>query len=82
MKKFMIGAALVHACLLVNARPKVDIGKLRMAFDAKLKDSVSARVKDIDVPRKSLDGTTWEFCGLVNAKNSYGHTLVISISSL
>ncbi|MFG5778003.1 hypothetical protein ACFIQF_13090 [Comamonas sp. J-3] len=68
--------ALLMAGLLVMgssfAQPKVDMAKLRAAFDFKLKDSVSARIKELSTPKKSLDGSSWEFCGLVNAKNSYG----------
>lgn len=72
MKKFFtlfIGLFLISSSF---SQPKVDADKLRKAFDAKLKDSVSARIKDVETPKKSIDGTIWDFCGMVNAKNSYG----------
>lgn len=43
-----------------------DIKALRVAMDDKLKDSDSAKFKDV---RIAGDGVT---CGLVNSKNSYG----------
>ena len=40
---------------------------------ASLKDGKSARIKDVTGVKVDLDGTTvYAFCGMVNAKNSYG----------
>jgi len=44
---------------------------LRTALDTNLRDSQSARFRDV-VLRKSIDGAVWEICGFLNAKNAYG----------
>lgn len=68
MKRIILGATLAVYALASMAAGLTakEIEGLRSAMDARLKDSQSARFKDVRVGDK---GTT---CGLVNAKNSYG----------
>ena len=70
-----LAVALAAFCMCFSAiaekPPQVDYDKLRSALDARFRDSQSARFRDA-VLRKSIDGTAWEICGLVNAKNAYG----------
>lgn len=68
MKRIILGATLAAYAVAAMATGLTaeEIERLRSAMDGRLKDSQSARFKDVRVGDK---GTT---CGLVNAKNSYG----------
>lgn len=49
-----------------SAATTADLSAIKHAMEDRLKDSDSAKLKDVRIAK---DGTT---CGLVNAKNSYG----------
>lgn len=47
-----------------------DIAGIKEAMEDRLKDSDSAKIKDVRLNGDEKSG--WQFCGSVNAKNSYG----------
>lgn len=51
--------------------PKLDEKLLRAAFEKTLKDSESARFRNIQYQETEVPGG-WTMCGEFNAKNSYG----------
>lgn len=69
MRKSLLGIVLVASTAPVFSADfsDADFEGLRKAMDSNLRDSVSARFKDVKLGK---DGTT--VCGFVNAKNSYG----------
>lgn len=73
MRSIATACAALFICFSVTAEkpPQVNYGKLRSALDTRLRDSQSARFREVAL-RRSIDGTAWEICGLVNAKNAYG----------
>lgn len=70
MRQKMIVFLFAAAPLLAFGAPKVDEKALRVAMDDVLKDSQSARFRNIK--QKPSEGDIWFICGEVNSKNSYG----------
>lgn len=69
MKRIILGVMLVTSAAPVFATELAaeEVEALRSAMDGSLKDSASARFKDVKLGK---DGIT--VCGMVNSKNSYG----------
>ena len=62
----LLGALTAPMSVLAGSASPQDLQGIKSAMDDRLKDSESAKLKDVRIAK---DGTV---CGLVNAKNSYG----------
>lgn len=62
----LLGTLAVSMSAVAGSVSPQDLKGIKSAMDDRLKDSESAKLKDV---RIAEDGTV---CGLVNAKNSYG----------
>lgn len=69
MGKYCVGTLITLLALAGHAAPQVNQNALRAAMSDSLKDSESARFKDIKLKQ---DGDIWLICGQVNSKNSFG----------
>ncbi|MCZ9638564.1 hypothetical protein [Pseudomonas putida] len=65
---FFVSAACFAGAEKVPATA-VDLEGIKAAMDDVLKDSDSSKLKGVFLTREDK---AWQFCGLVNAKNSYG----------
>ena len=62
----LLGALAVPVTAIAASVSAKDLEGIKSAMDDRLKDTESAKLKDVRIAK---DGT---ICGLVNAKNSYG----------
>ncbi|MFN3731289.1 hypothetical protein [Comamonas testosteroni] len=70
MKLLFISAVLAIGSAHAAESYPVDEAKVRSALDSKLKDSESARLKNLAAKKNGM--AVIDLCGDVNAKNSYG----------
>jgi len=73
MRFFLLFAGFMVSCggAIAQAPPKVNERALRAALEETLKDSESARFRQIKHKPSGSRGI-WTICGEVNAKNGYG----------
>lgn len=70
----VLAAAVVFpsAISLAADAPQTDTEALRNALSKTLKDADSAKIENVRYAAKGGEHPSWDVCGDVNAKNSYG----------
>lgn len=71
--RYLIAAAMLlgQVCAYAQTAPRLNEAALREAMEENLKDSDSAKFKNIKHKPSGAAGM-WDLCGEVNAKNSFG----------
>lgn len=66
-----LAAASLSSIAIAAKPPAINHKALKAAFEERLKDADSAKFKDLTQKSSEAAGS-WQLCGEVNAKNSYG----------